>query len=183
MNTLIDSVRDCLSRRIDRRASKHSSSEGEGRKTKSLKGSECLNKLRIDSTSVCLRRLYKECRRRRILQGVEANLRRNNVSYTRQSSGSRSSQRKRRTKVEAFGNWKFFQVSEESTQSSGGSTTVVGSAEEEDLDHWFSRVGEAQEECTEEEIVSRRISLRYPSTVGPGEGTQSLASGVSAKKK
>jgi hypothetical protein len=53
LNTLKDSARGCLSRRIARRASKHSPSEGEGRKIKSLRGLS-VEKLRRDST-VCVR--------------------------------------------------------------------------------------------------------------------------------
>jgi hypothetical protein len=85
-------------------------------------------------------------------------------------------------KVEAFENVKFFQVQEESAGSSRGSTVAVRSAREEDLDHWFLRPGEAQEERTEEDIVRRGISLRYSSSVGSGEDDQSLASRVSAQK-
>jgi hypothetical protein len=41
----------------------------------------------------------------------------------------------------------------------------------------ISRPGRREERCKEEEIISRRISLRYLSAVGSGEGAQSLASG------
>jgi hypothetical protein len=54
-----------LSKRLleqEARKALYSPSVGEGRRTESLKGSECLKKLRIDSTSVCMRRLCKECR-------------------------------------------------------------------------------------------------------------------------
>jgi hypothetical protein len=77
---------------------------------------------------------------------------------------------------------KFFQVQEESAGSSRVSRVANRLTGEEDLDHWFLNPGEAQEERTKEEIVSRRISLRYSSVIGSREDDQILASGVSAQK-
>jgi hypothetical protein len=42
---------------------------------------------------------------------------------------------------------------------------------------------EKQEERTEEEIISHRISLRYPSAIGSGEDAWGLASGVSTQEE
>jgi hypothetical protein len=66
-------------------------------------------------------------------------------------------------------------------RSSGGETTVVGSAEEIWTVGFYVQGGAGKR--TEEEIVSHRISLRYSSAVGSGEDAQSLVSGVCTKEE
>jgi hypothetical protein len=68
----------------------------------------------------------------------------------------RSSQR-RRIKVEAFEELGILPSAGRKRKISGGSTSPVRSAGEEDLDHWFLRPGEHQEKHTEGEIVDCRM--------------------------
>jgi hypothetical protein len=77
-----------------------------------------------------------------------------------------SSGEERRQRVEAF--WIFWNSSKcrKKVCKSGGSTTAVRSAGEKRSGPLVSTSRKEQEEHTEEEMVSCRISLRYPSAVG-----------------
>jgi hypothetical protein len=86
--------------------------------------------------------------------------------YThRRGLKSWSSQRGKGAKVEAFRFWKFFQVLEESAEAQEGAQLPL----DEPIDSGplkFLCPGSSRRSAQEEEIVSRRISLRYPSVVG-----------------
>jgi hypothetical protein len=139
-----------------------------GKKTKSLRGLK-LQKLRRDSTCVCVRRLCRGVQKSKNPLRIQSKSSGGTTFLYAQRSSSKGVRRERKkTKVEAFENLKFFQVWEESAQKLRRSTTV-GSAGERDLDRWF-HVQEASGEAHRREIDrqigekvrlwNRRISFR-----------------------
>jgi hypothetical protein len=78
---------------------------------------------------VCAQRFCKECRCQNPLKIREGEAQEGQRSHTRSETPSRGVRRQKgSTKVEAFGNGKFFQAQEGSTQKSQKSSAAVRSA-------------------------------------------------------
>jgi hypothetical protein len=104
--------------------------------------------------------------RSKSLQGFEENLRRSKHFHAHGETQIEEFAEERE-KVEAFEKLEILPRLGRKCASSGGSNSSrqIG-LEKRDLGRWFSTSRREQEERTEEEIVSRQISLRYPSVVG-----------------